>query len=185
MAPLDLAAKGGGKDVYTFDARSIYINRETRQIGGGIELWRGYFQSIRPVPGQMIVNVDIATGTMYKPGPLIGLLLDFLGQPGGNPVTMLSAKGMRDHVRLAMSRFVSGLKFTTAHTQKAGDKGPARLREAKKLSRDGADQISFVNKEGKKMTVAQYFKSINLPLKYPGLICVEVRGYSTFLLLPD
>jgi eukaryotic translation initiation factor 2C len=29
-------------------------------------LWRGYFQSVRPAPGRMVINIDISTGTMFK-----------------------------------------------------------------------------------------------------------------------
>jgi hypothetical protein len=35
-------------------------------LGGGMVLWRGYFQSVRPAPGKMVINVDISTGLMFK-----------------------------------------------------------------------------------------------------------------------
>ncbi|TFK69591.1 Piwi-domain-containing protein [Pluteus cervinus] len=175
MAPLDLAAHPppNSTDLYTFDARSIYINKETQRIGGGIELWRGYFQSIRPTIGRMIINIDIATGTMYKPGTLISLALDFLGRPNDNPNTLSPKGGLRDQTRLLISRFLSGLRIFTPHTEKGREKGKERMRSIKKVSKEGADAITF-EKDGKKTTVAQYFKGLNMTLKHPSVICVEV-----------
>ena len=65
---------------YPFNVRSFFTREDQRDIGGGIVLWRGYFQSVRPAVGRMLINIDISTGMMYKPGPLIGLCLDFLGK---------------------------------------------------------------------------------------------------------
>jgi eukaryotic translation initiation factor 2C len=50
---------------FPFNIRSFFTPRETKDIGGGLELWRGYFQSVRPAPGRMLINMDIATGAMY------------------------------------------------------------------------------------------------------------------------
>ncbi|GLB35650.1 putative argonaute family protein [Lyophyllum shimeji] len=50
-----------------FNVRSFFTDRETKNLGGGIVLWRGYFQSVRPGLGHMLVNVDISTGMMYQP----------------------------------------------------------------------------------------------------------------------
>ncbi|CAE6444858.1 unnamed protein product, partial [Rhizoctonia solani] len=47
---------------YPFNARSFFTDKEVRPIGGGIELWRGYFQSVRPGLASMLINIDISTG---------------------------------------------------------------------------------------------------------------------------
>jgi eukaryotic translation initiation factor 2C len=62
--------------------RSFFTDRETWDIGGGYILWRGYFQSVRPAINRMLVNIDIATGVMYKPGALMDLALEFLKENG-------------------------------------------------------------------------------------------------------
>jgi len=51
--------------IYPFNARSFFTELETRDIGGGIVLWRGYFQSVRPAVGRMVINFDMSTGAMY------------------------------------------------------------------------------------------------------------------------
>lgn len=39
----------------------------------GIVLWRGYFQSVRPVAGHMLVSINTSTGTLYKPGNVLDI----------------------------------------------------------------------------------------------------------------
>ena len=51
---------------WPFDKRSFYTNQEQRDIGNGIVLWRGLFQSVRPASGRMLIDIDISTGYMYK-----------------------------------------------------------------------------------------------------------------------
>ena len=63
---------------WPFDKRSFYTNQEQRDIGNGIVLWCGLFQSVRPASGRMLIDMDISTGYMYKDGPLMGLCTEFL-----------------------------------------------------------------------------------------------------------
>ncbi|KAG6851507.1 hypothetical protein C0991_008503, partial [Blastosporella zonata] len=66
-----------------------------------------------------------------------------------------------------------GVKITTPHT--AGTRPNAPPRIIKKLSAAGANETRFDSGDGRMMTVADYFRlKANRPLRYPGLICVEV-----------
>jgi len=156
---------------YPFNVRSFFTNQEVKNIGGGIELWRGYFQSIRPGMGRMLLNIDISTGMMYKSGPLIGLALDFFGR--NDPGILSPASGLPDRERLRLQRFLAGVRVTTPHTN--GTR-PAHARVVKKLSTAGADSTSFtISSTNQISTVAQYFHNLfNRPLRYPKLLCVEV-----------
>lgn len=121
----------------------------------------------------MLINVDISTGTMYKPGPLIQNCLDFLKQRNANA---LSPKmGFPDRERLRLQRFFSGVRILTS----SGPGGTSRTpRVIKKFSSSGASSLTFSLRDGGSMTVAQYFaKTMNKSLQYPDVICVEVRHY--------
>jgi eukaryotic translation initiation factor 2C len=156
---------------YPFNVRSFFTDNETRDIGGGIVLWRGYFQSVRPGIGRMLINVDISTGAMYMPGPLIDLALAVLGRPG-NPNALAPRQGLPDRERLRLQRFIQGLRITTSHGPR--DRQRPRPRVVKKLSKDGARDLTF-DLNGQQTTVADYFRGIlNRPLRYPDAICVEV-----------
>ncbi|THH11493.1 hypothetical protein EW145_g610 [Phellinidium pouzarii] len=158
---------------YPFNVRSFFTPQEKKDIGLGIELWRGYFQSVRPAMGKMLINIDISTGAMYKPGPLIDLCLEFICKPG-QPLMLAQKRGFPERERLRLQRFISGIRVTTIHTDETGriSKTP---RVVKKLSPAGAVDLQFNTREGGTMRVADYFKRVtNKPLKYPDLPCVEV-----------
>lgn len=154
---------------YPFNVRSFFTNRETKDIGSGLVLWRGYFQSVRPAIGQLLINVDISTGTMYKPGLLMDLCLDFFGRPGQH--ALLSPRNnMPDRERIRLQRFISGIRIKTTY---AGDNKAPRV--VKKLSSAGAADLSFTLRDGTSKTVAQYFQTIlNRPLRFPNNLCAEV-----------
>ncbi|KAG9317400.1 argonaute-like protein [Chiua virens] len=156
---------------YPFNVRSFFTDRETKDIGSGLVLWRGYFQSVRPAIGSLLVNVDISTGTMYKPGPLLDLCLDFLGRPGQYNI-LSPRRNMPDRERIRLQRFVTGIRIMTTYSGERTRKTP---RVVKKLSSAGASDLSFSMRDGTTMTVAQYFqKLLNRPLRFPENICVEV-----------
>lgn len=158
---------------YPFNVRSFFTDRETRDIGGGIVLWRGYFQSVRPAIGRMVINIDISTGAMYMPGPLIDLALAVLGQ--GSPNALAPRKGLPDRERIRLQRFITpGLKITTTYDQRDPNQAP-RPRGIKKLSKVGAQDLTFELTGGQTTTVAEYFRQkLNRPLRFPDVICVEV-----------
>ncbi|KAI0950267.1 hypothetical protein AcV7_008788 [Taiwanofungus camphoratus] len=59
-------------------ARAFYIERGAQDLTGGLQAWHGFFQSVRPVLGRLLINVDIANSIVYQPGPLTELAMKFL-----------------------------------------------------------------------------------------------------------
>lgn len=157
---------------YPFNVRSFFTDRETKDIGGGLVLWRGYFQSVRPGIDKMFVNVDIATGTMYKPGSLLKLCLEFVAK--SDPNALAPSRGFPDRERLRLQRFISNLRIITNHADQTG-RVRRTPRVVKKVTTAGANQITFELREGGQMTVAEYFRRVqNRPLQFPDVVCVEV-----------
>ena len=174
MKALNVAVKMEPNQLHPFNKRSFFIPDGRKDIGGGIELWRGIFQSVRPTVGRLIVNIDLSTGMMYKEGPLLNLCIDFFGRPANtSPNTILSGTNIRDIERHKLQKFLSGVRVKVSTT---GDKE----RVVRGLSREGADRLTFETQAGVQMTVAQYFQSLGTPVQYPGVICALVR-----LLLPS
>jgi eukaryotic translation initiation factor 2C len=153
---------------YSFNFRSFYTGEEKKILGGGLELWRGYFQSIRPTIGRLLLNFDISAGVMYIPGPLIKLCLEFLGRKGPSD---LSPEHLSEDRLLDLEAFVLGLRVSISHTGK--------MMAIKKLSSTSARELTFTTRDGVTMTVEKYFKShVNKTLKYPNIICVEVNSFA-------
>ncbi|CDO71262.1 hypothetical protein BN946_scf184908.g19 [Trametes cinnabarina] len=156
---------------YPFNVRSFFTDREKKEIGSGIVLWRGYFQSVRPAINRMLINVDISTGAMYKPGPLLQIAREHLET---NDLGVLAQQGGVSRERVKLQRFLSGVRIIVEIPgQRQTARRPARV--VKRLTASGASDLSFVNREGKQTTVEQYFKTAhNYTLRFPKLPCVEV-----------
>lgn len=159
---------------YPFNVRSFFTDRETKDIGSGLQLWRGYFQSVRPACGQMLINVDISTGTMYKAGPLLNLCLEYIGKR--DPNVLAPSHGFPDRERLRLQRFISGIRVITTLPGSGGAVNQTP-RVVKKISTAGANALRFTMREGGTMTVADYFKTHqNCVLRFPDVVCVEVSS---------
>ncbi|KAG8898541.1 hypothetical protein FRB99_007372 [Tulasnella sp. 403] len=154
---------------YPFNVRSFYPGDEIQPIERGIELRRGYFQSIRPAIGQMVLNFDISTGAFYQPGPLIALCLAVLGKPNtANPNNELSGNmNRRDR-----SSLLKMLRHLRVRTQQRGEQ--PRIREIRGLSEVGAANHTFDTPEGQ-TTVAQFAaRTSGRPLQYPAALSVQL-----------
>ncbi|OSD04210.1 argonaute-like protein [Trametes coccinea BRFM310] len=152
---------------YPFNVRSFFTNREQKDIGSSIVLWRGYFQSVRPAFNRMLINVDISTGTMYKPGPFLQRALEHL-----NTNDLQRLNDLRERTRL--QRFFSGVRIIV---QIPGQPPPARRvpRVVKRITQDGAAKLTFVPREGQRTSIAQYFRDAhNYTVRHPNIPCVEV-----------
>lgn len=162
---------------YTFNGRSFFSDRETRTIPGGVDLWRGYFQSVRPAIDKLLINIDISTGAMYQPGPLISLCLYFLGKRKDGPHA-LTAIRLPDRERIRLQNFLKGIKVTTPYRTH----NPDRRRLVKRLTKESARDRTFEIEDGHTQTVMEYFQNqLNITLEYPDLICVEVRATLVFI----
>ena len=155
---------------YPWDERFFYTDRETRHIGGGLVLWRGYCQSLRPAINRMLINVDTSSTAMYRSGKLIDLALEFLGRPG-LPEALAPKRGLVERERVRLQRFISGIKITTPYRARDPDK----IRLVKKLTPESAWDRTFEVEDGQTITIAKYFQNqLNVPLQFPDVICVEV-----------
>lgn len=97
---------------YPFNTRSFYTDlREVKDIGRGLQLWRGYFQSVRPSIGRLLVNVDISTAMFYKPGPLMHFCLEYFNKR--HPGTLAPALGFPERARRDLESFIMHMKVTT------------------------------------------------------------------------
>jgi eukaryotic translation initiation factor 2C len=149
---------------------AFFLDQETRQIGGGLVLWRGFFQSVRPAIGRMLININTTTGVMYQPGRLIDLSLEFLGRQG-TPNALAPIHGLPDRERVRLQQFLSGIKITTPYRAQDSD----RRRLVRRVTRESARDRTFEIDGGQTMTVMEYFRDkLNKPLQYPDLVCVEV-----------
>ncbi|KAF9035930.1 argonaute-like protein [Panaeolus papilionaceus] len=171
---LNVAIQMEPKRNYPFNVRSFFTPDGSRNIGKGLALWRGYFQSIRPAVGRMYVNVDIATALMYKPGPLIPVVLDYFEfRDSDFPRLQQLTDPARERQRLLLSRFLMGVRMSLSHAK--------REISIKSVSNKSALTAKFQDREGKTISVADYFRALmGKPLAHPQLPCIEVGNGALF-----
>jgi eukaryotic translation initiation factor 2C len=71
-------AVAGGNKFYPF---GDHPQLQVAALGGGLQAVRGYFSSVRTSVNRLLLNVNVATGAFYMPGPLLGVMADFTGGP--------------------------------------------------------------------------------------------------------
>lgn len=104
-------------------------------LGGGLEAWRGFYASVRPVHKQLMVNLNICTTAFYRPGNLAERLNEFMDASFG-----ARADG-----------FVYGIKVKTTHL--------GHTKSVRGLAKHTAKTYKFDAGEGLgEVSVEQYFK---------------------------
>lgn len=151
-----------------FNTRSFFTGVGSRDIGSGLTLWRGYFQSVRPTLGRMLINVDVTTGLMYKPGSLMSLCLEFLNRRPGQ-FDDLSAQRIPSDQRRLLQAFLLRLRVDIEHSK--------TMRSIAGLTSESARNLKFSMRDGTTLTVEQYFRKLNRPLVYPNNICIMVSNF--------
>ncbi|KAJ6517494.1 argonaute-like protein [Mycena vitilis] len=166
MTPLSDVNLSAGKKRQVF-----YTALDVKELGSGIVLWRGYFQSLRPAVNRLLVNIDVSSGAMYRAGTLIEVCCAYLGLPTSAP-GLMSQLRTSEHVRQRLVRFIVDVRV---EWKRIGTQQDKITRTVKGVSRAGADQETFKLRDGRQMTVAKYFlETAGEPLKYPSLQCVQV-----------
>jgi hypothetical protein len=120
------------------------IPRDTQSLGdhSPFLLHRGFFQSVRPIVGHLMMNVDITTGVMFKGGPLIDICMMILGV---NNIRDLQGQQRRDILR----RFLKNLTFKMTQPLRGGKEKVYRITDISQP----ASEIRFLNQEGEEITV--------------------------------
>ncbi|KAG0264297.1 eukaryotic translation initiation factor 2C, 2 [Actinomortierella ambigua] len=148
-------------------SRSFFIENKKKPLSGGLEVWQGYYQSVRPAIGRMYVNVDLSATAFFQGGPLIDVVTRFLKMRSKDDL----ARPMDERTQRRLSSFLKGLFFTVTH--RPGSKKRFRIA---KLSSKSANDYKF-DADGKKLSVAQFFAAkYNCRLRFPGLPCVIHAG---------
>lgn len=121
-----------GQNRYFFRASAT-----SQSLSLGVEAWRGFFMSVRPMYKQLMVNINVCMTAFYKPGNLADAMIAFQQESGGG-----------------MPRaFAEKLKVSTRHL------GHIRKKAIHRLTNETARQARFDCQElGGMVTVEQYFQ---------------------------
>jgi len=151
----NLMQAGDGAEVHNVRGpRAYYTHVGRRQIGGGLELWQGLFQSARASVGQLLINIDISMSAMIRSGNLLEVAMDVLG--------IRDQRGLQlpgDH--RDFKKLKNFLKNVFVRVKPSGRKRQIRDLQA------FAGEYKF-NKDNGPTTVQRHFQEVyNISLKQP------------------
>ncbi|KZT55686.1 Piwi-domain-containing protein [Calocera cornea HHB12733] len=164
---------------YPFNVRSFFTDKEMKPIGAGLEVWRGYFQSVRWAVGRLVINVDISTGQMFARGPLLSLCTDMMQEAVGanrriDANTLCFGRGFDERMRVLAHQQIAGVRvLNRLH------KGPSRNapKLIKRVLYESARNATFKQRGGEKTTVFEYMRdTYNYQLQYPDMCLVELAS---------
>ncbi|KRY38161.1 putative protein tag-76 [Trichinella spiralis] len=147
----------------------------------GIELWRGLFISARVIDGfRPAINIDVSHSCFYKRQSLINLICDILN--GDEREVKFHPNQLRLDTRLQpeqLSLLIPELKGVSIHTTHRNQDRIYRIKDI--LST--AVSMKF-KRDGKEVSVAEYFRDVYGPLKYPNLPLVQVGSKTKAIYFP-
>lgn len=154
--------------LYTPVGGEFYSPISRTPITGGLEVWRGYHQSVRAMmAGHLGINVDIASTIFRKGG--ISLIEYILEVTGGRDVNDIARMNKNE-----LSKIIKGVNVVTTHR---GDQ-KQRFRIAR-VADESSDSCKF-DKDGAQMTVTNYFRTeYKVTLRHPKLLLVSKANGKT------
>jgi eukaryotic translation initiation factor 2C len=163
--------------------RSFFQQAGCRDLDGGVEAWKGIFQSVRLAQGgRLIVNVDVATACFWSQGSVLDVALRLLkfNSPEDlqNKINSEGVKGsaMRELRRIKKVQFFCKHRPRDHETVKKSytiegfaESAQNFTFECKRRKTDGTETKETIS-------AAQYFlKTYNIRLKYPRLPLLKTK----------
>ncbi|KAG8876290.1 hypothetical protein FRB98_007375 [Tulasnella sp. 332] len=142
--------------------RCVYNRGDARNLGRGLEVWRGFYQSPRPGWGALWINVDLTAGVMYKAGALAGFLLDYLNEHNLNALYNLTPERRRE-----INRYIKGIDITAKHLPHQ------RPQQFKRLDEKTPSTFVFEH-GGADISVAEYYQQKYRQTVNPNLPLVDI-----------
>ncbi|CAM9587090.1 unnamed protein product [Heterosigma akashiwo] len=157
---------------------SFFTGENAFQMTGGIDLWSGWYQSLRATQSGLTLNVDTSATAFIRPQPLLEYAAHVLRRHGGVDELVHRGIGPREHRTLKSE--LNWLMVSVNHRENA--KG--RSFKIAGVGRLPANQQMFPQEDGTEMSVADYFAQRYRPLRYPQLPCLQIGSRSKNNWLP-
>ncbi|KAI0731968.1 Piwi domain-containing protein [Fomitopsis betulina] len=153
---------------YPPSARAFFVEHGSRDMSGGLRAYRGFFQSVRPTIGRLLLNVDTVTALLYQPGSLVDLAKSYMRRSDVRALERLSSADLN-----RLRGFLKGVRVRFVHAR------TDRARPISGLVPDGGG-YGF-EKDGAPTTVEEYFRQVyNKRLQFPRLFGVRIGRDNIF-----
>ncbi|KAG8691771.1 hypothetical protein FRC11_010125 [Ceratobasidium sp. 423] len=133
---------------YPLKGSSFFMDIQgvSRDLKRGFKLYRGFFQSVRPAIGRMLVNIDIATGVVFQPISVLEFAMEFLKLRDPRDLGHLQEAQL-----ISLTRVLKGVKVFATIGRRT-----ETAKSIKSVHRNGPDNYMF-EKDGQQVSVLVSF----------------------------
>jgi eukaryotic translation initiation factor 2C len=164
VAALDVCANNFASYSHIQRGSHLFSSQFKRSLGGGVEVWGGYYSCIRPTKSGLTLNVNMSSTTFYEEKSL----LDYVCEIWNIRANDLHSFEYNDADIKVLDKSLKNVYVVTNH--QADMKKRVKVSG---ISRRSAHSMKF-SMDGEEVSVAEYFKSrYNVNLRYPNLPCVQ------------
>ncbi|KAK2801297.1 hypothetical protein FQN51_005397 [Onygenales sp. PD_10] len=148
---------------------------QNQSLGGGLKALRGFFHSVRPSTGRLLLNLNVSTAAFYNGGSLTDLINAFLLE--NRYLTPF-------HRNAELDRFLKKLRVTTSHLKRTKTIF-SLVYSGDRLGTAGGTRFLLEKSEtgSRDVTVKEYFQQVyNIEIDSAGLLVnVGTRTKPTYL----
>jgi eukaryotic translation initiation factor 2C len=129
-------------------------------LGGGMELWTGFVQSLRVCQSGLYLNIDKCSSAFWKTQPFLETCSEIINY---------DLERLDRRQTLMLRKELKGLKIDQIHTKNH------RRWKVQDISEKNAHQERFTDREGNEHTVASYFEQKYRKLRFPNYPLVLIK----------
>lgn len=179
---LDIIMRHGPCVTLTPVGRSIFSPPrpgDEPSIGGGHEVWFGYYTSVRPAQWKPMLNIDRSATAFYEAIPVLDFMVKLLSEGQREPLNLQGIRGLNHGQCTKLSKELATLRVKVLHLSYS------RKYRVAKVTQLSAQQLEFSLDDGSKISVAAYFRQ-RYPkyMQYPHLPCIQTGTPARPVYLP-
>ncbi|MED6206019.1 argonaute 5 [Stylosanthes scabra] len=171
---LDVALRALPSEKYNVSGRSFFSPElgQKGSLGGGVEYWRGYYQSLRPTQMGLSLNIDVSARSYYESI----LVTDFIGKH----FNLDLSRRVSDQDRVKIKRALRGVKVEVRNNENI------RGYKVTGVSIEPLYELTFnVDDNATKKSVVQYFhEKYGIQLRYLNLPAIQAGSDAKPVYLP-
>ncbi|KAI3940043.1 hypothetical protein MKW92_050333 [Papaver armeniacum] len=142
-----------------------------RDIVDGLEVWKGYYQSIRPTQMGLSLNIDVSATSFYQSGNVIDYVMNLLNLRD-------TQRPLSDVDRNKIRRALTGVRVELTHRK-------GNRQRVSGITSQPTNQLMFPIGDGTNDSVVQYFQQkYGIRLQFPHWPCLQAGGDARPAYLP-
>ncbi|XP_064459891.1 protein argonaute-2-like [Ornithodoros turicata] len=178
LQAVDIVLRHGPSIKLTPVGRSFFKPpQDNSTLGGGREVWFGYYTSVRPAQWKPMLNIDMSATAFYEPIPVLTFMCRIFSD-ARRELSPTDFRELRDFQTVRLNKELKGLRIKVNHLPY-----PRRYKVVK-VTKEPAKKLYFTMEDGSRNSVADYFQSKYGRLTYPNLPCVQSGSPSHPVFLP-